>query len=82
MIPAHGSPESDPPPYRLAAPSNELWDMARMTEEFRADDQTVRRWVREGRLPGPTLRRGGRAFWDPADVTPFRDRRLHRIGAE
>jgi hypothetical protein len=82
MIPARESPESDPPPYRLAAPSNELWDMARMTEEFQADDQTIRRWVRERRLPGPTLRRGGRAFWDPADVETFRRNRLRRIGAE
>jgi MerR HTH family regulatory protein len=82
MIPAHESPKSDSPPYRLGAPSNAVWDMARVIEELRADDQTIRRWVREGKLPGPTLRRRGRALWDPADVEPFRRRRLHRIGAE
>jgi hypothetical protein len=69
-------------PFRLDSLSTELWSMARMIEELRADDQTVRRWVREGKLPRPTLRRGGRAFWSPAEVEPFRRRRLHRIGAE
>ena len=56
--------------------------MARWNAELRADDQTIRRWVREGKLSGPTLRRGGRALWDPADVESFRRKRLHRIGAE
>ena len=69
-------------PFRLDPIPTELWDMARMIEELRADDQTIRKWVREGKLPRPTLRRGGRAYWDPADVEPFRRRRLHRIGAE
>ena len=69
-------------PFRLDSPPTRLWDMARMIEELRADDQTIRRWVREGRTPSATLRRGSRAFWDPADVEPFRRRRLHRIGAE
>jgi hypothetical protein len=68
--------------FRLDPHPTEMWSMARMTKELRADDQTVLRWVREGRLPGPCLRRGGRAYWDPTDVTPFRQRRLHRIGAE
>lgn len=68
--------------FRLDPIPPELWDMARMIEELRADDQTIRRWIREGKLPGPTLRRGGRAFWDPAKVEPYRSKRLHRIGAE
>ena len=38
---------------RLESLSGDLWDMARMVREFRADDQTIRRWVRERKLPGP-----------------------------
>jgi hypothetical protein len=53
-----------------------------MVREFRANDQTVRKWVREGKLFGPCLRRDGRAFWDPAAVVFYRDQRLRRIGAE
>jgi predicted site-specific integrase-resolvase len=56
--------------------------MARVFEELGADNQTIRRWVREGKLPRPTLRRGGRGFWDPAGVEPYRSKRLHHIGAE
>jgi hypothetical protein len=69
-------------PFRLSPIPGELWDMARMVDELRADDQTVRRWVREGRLPRPCLRRNNRAFWNPADVACFRRNRLRRIGAE
>jgi hypothetical protein len=69
-------------PFRLHPLSDQLWDMARMIREFRADDQTIRRWVRERRLPGPCLRRDGRAFWDPSDVEFYRRKRLRRIGAE
>jgi hypothetical protein len=69
-------------PFRLDSVPDVLWDMARMILELRADDQTIRRWVRERRLPGPTLRRGGRAYWSPADVHFFRRQRLRRIGAE
>ena len=68
--------------FRLESLPDDVWDMARMAVKLRADDQTIRRWVREGRLPGPTLRRGGRAYWNPADVGPYRRKRLHRIGAE
>ena len=68
--------------FRLESLPDDVWDMARMVVKLRADDQTIRRWVREGRLPGATLRRGGRAFWNPADVEPYRRKRLHRIGAE
>src|SRR5262245_2264071 len=69
-------------PFRLDPLPGELWDMARLVNELRAGDQTIRRWVREGRLPGPCLRRNGRAYWDPADVAFFRRTRLRRIGAE
>jgi Excisionase-like protein len=62
-------------------PAN-LWGMARMVVKLRADDQTIRRWIREGRIPGPTLRRGRRAYWNPSEVEPYRRRRLRRIGAE
>jgi hypothetical protein len=68
--------------FRLSPLPNELWDMARMIDELRADNQTIRRWVREGRLPGRCLRRNGRAFWGAADVAFFRRNRLRRIGAE
>ena len=68
--------------FRLESLPDDLWGMARMVNELRADDQTIRRWVREGRLVGPILRRGGRAYWDPADIDFFRRQRLHRIGAE
>ena len=69
-------------PFRLDSVPDGLWDMAQMILELRADDQTIRRWVRERRLPGPILRRGGRAYWSPADVHFFRRQRLRRIGAE
>jgi hypothetical protein len=69
-------------PFRLSALPDKLWGMARMIDALRADDQTIRRWVREGCLPGPCLRRNGRPYWDPADVESFRRKRLHRIGAE
>jgi hypothetical protein len=69
-------------PFRLSPLPNELWDMTQMIDELRADDQTIRRWVREGRLPRPCLRRNGRAFWNPADVASFRHKRLRSIGAE
>jgi hypothetical protein len=69
-------------PFRLSPLPDQLWDMARMIDELRADDQTVRRWVREGCLPRPCLRRNRRAFWNPADVASFRRNRLRRIGAE
>ena len=72
----------DDGPVRLNSLPGELWGMARMIDELRADDQTVRRWVREGCLPRPCLRRNGRSFWDPADVEHFRRTRLRRIGAE
>jgi hypothetical protein len=68
--------------FRLESLPDRVWDMARMVVKLRADDQTIRRWVREGRLPGPTLRRRGRAFWNPADVEPYRRKQLHRIGVE
>ena len=68
--------------FRLESLPDDVWDMARMVVKLRADDQTIRRWVREGRLPRPILRRGGRAFWNPADVEPYRRKRLRRIGAE
>jgi hypothetical protein len=68
--------------FRLESLPDDVWDMARMVVNLRADDQTIRRWVREGRLPGPTLRCGGRAYWNPADVEPYLRKRLHRIGAE
>jgi hypothetical protein len=74
--------QQDDGPFRLDSLPGELWGMARMVQELRADDQTVRRWVREGCLPGPALRRNGRAYWDPADVDSFLRKRLHRIGAE
>jgi hypothetical protein len=69
-------------PFSLVPVPTDLWDMPRMIEELRADDQTIRRWVRERVLPSPSLRRRGRAYWNPADVEPFRRRRLRRIGAE
>jgi hypothetical protein len=69
-------------PVRLEPLPDRLWGMARMVQELRADDQTIRRWVREERLPGPCLRRKGRAYWDPAAVEFFRRQRLRRIGAE
>jgi hypothetical protein len=69
-------------PFRLESLPSQVWGMARVSEELRADDQTVRRWVRERRLPGPCLRRNGRAYWDPAQIDPFRRTRLRRIGAE
>jgi hypothetical protein len=69
-------------PFRLSPLPDLLWDMARMVDELRADDQTIRRWVREGHLPRPCFRRNGRSFWDPADVERFRRTRLRRIGAE
>lgn len=56
--------------------------MDRLCRELHADDQTVRRWVREGRLARPCLRRDGRAYWSPAEIKPFRQRRLHRLGLE
>jgi hypothetical protein len=68
--------------FCLESLPDDVWDMARMVVKLRADDQTIRRWVREGRLPGPILRRGGRAYWNPADVEPYRRKRLRRIGAE
>jgi hypothetical protein len=69
-------------PFRLSSLPSELWSMARLIEELRADDQTVRRWVRERQLPGPCLRRNGRAYWNPADVEFYRRKRLRRVGAE
>jgi Excisionase-like protein len=72
----------DDGPFRLSSLPEQLWDMARMIDELRADEQTIRRWVREGHLPRPCLRRNGRSFWDPADVAFFRCNRLRRIGAE
>jgi hypothetical protein len=74
--------QQDDGPFRLDSPPTELWSMARMVQELRADDQTIRLWVRQGRLPKPWLRRDGRAYWNPADVDSFRRKRLHRIGAE
>jgi hypothetical protein len=67
-------------PFRLSPLPDELWDIARMVQELKADDQTIRRWIREGRLPRSCLRRNGRAFWDPAGVEFFRRTRLVRIG--
>jgi hypothetical protein len=66
-------------PFRLRRVPCELWSMARMVVQLRADDQTIRRWVREDRLPRPAIRRGGRPLWDPADVEEFRRARLRRI---
>jgi hypothetical protein len=47
---------------RLELLPEDLWATARMIREVRADDQTIRQWVREGRLSRPTLRCGGRAI--------------------
>lgn len=59
-----------------------FWEMARVVQEFRADNQTIRSWVREGRLPGPFDRCAGRAFWNSASVEFYRRQRPHRTGAE
>ena len=56
---------------RLESLPDVLWNMARMVIELRADDQTIRRWVREGELPGPTLRCGGRTCWSPTTFSSF-----------
>ena len=69
-------------PFQLDPLPAELWGMPRMVREFRADDRTIRQWVREGELPGPCMRRGGRAFWNPSAVVFYRDQRLRRIGVE
>ena len=68
--------------FRLDALPPYLCSMGRMVKELRVDDKTIRRWVREGRLPGPTRRRGDRAYRQAADVEPFKARRLRYIGAE
>jgi hypothetical protein len=78
----HPHQADGPDLFRLRALPSELWDVARLGREFRADDQTIRRWVREGRIPLPTLRRRGRPFWSPADVETELQRRLRRIGAK
>jgi hypothetical protein len=57
-------------PFRLESVPCQLWDMARMTDELRADDQTIRRWVREGVLPPPSLRRGA----GPTGLRPMSSR--------
>src|SRR4051812_11804773 len=67
-------------PFLLSPLPDELWDMARMIREFRVDHQTIRRRVREGKLPGPCLHRNGRAFWNPAVVESYRRNRLHPSG--
>jgi hypothetical protein len=79
MIHAHDGSDPDVP-YRLESAPSTLWDMDRLVRELRADDQSIRRWVRVGKLPGPILRRGGRAYWSPADVEPFQRRRFRRLG--
>jgi hypothetical protein len=68
-------------PFRRDLLSTELWSMARMIRALRADDQPIGRWVREGNLPLPILRRGGQAYWSPAEVESFRCRGLRRTGA-
>ena len=75
------SPHADGP-FRLSALPADLWPMGRMAREFRTTPQTISRWVREGKLPGPCLRRDGRAYWDPTAVELYRRQRLRRIGAE
>ncbi|MBV8233859.1 MAG: hypothetical protein JO329_28100 [Planctomycetaceae bacterium] len=68
--------------FRLSALPADLWPMGRMAQEFRTTPQMISRWLRGGKLPGPCLRRGGRAYWDPNDVASHLRNRLRRIGAE
>jgi hypothetical protein len=67
-------------PFRLKPLPDQLWMIERLSQELRARPQTVRGWIRAGRLPGPCLRRDGRAYWDPTTVEDFRRRRAHRLG--
>ena len=48
-------------PFRLSALPDDLWPTERMAQGFRADEQTIRRWVREGGTPRavPPSRRPG-----------------------
>jgi hypothetical protein len=68
--------------FQLRSLPAELWGIDRLCAELRADDPTIRRRVREGRLPGPCLRRGGRAYWAPGDVEPLLRSRRHRLVLE
>jgi hypothetical protein len=79
MIPPGGTPE---PPFKLEAPPNELWTLKRMCREFGVDDSMIHRWVADGRLPKPWVRRGGRPLWAPEQVRPAFSRRQHRLGLE
>lgn len=72
-------PTGGPTAFDLEPLPPDLWPMERLRRELQADEQTIRRWVREGRLAPPCLRRGGQAYWSPSDVEPFRDRRLRRL---
>ena len=48
-------PREDDGRFVLESDPGQLWDVTRMARELRADDQTIRRWVREGKLPEPRV---------------------------
>jgi predicted DNA-binding transcriptional regulator AlpA len=81
MILTHDGPGPDVP-YRLEPPPNELWNLARLCNEFAVSESTIYGWIREGRLPRPWPRRGGRSLWAPEAVRPALERYRHRMGRE
>jgi hypothetical protein len=70
------TPRGHDEPFRLVPLPVCLWGVARMARELRANERTIRRWMRQGRVPKPCLRRDGRSYWDPAQVEPYRRERL------
>jgi hypothetical protein len=79
---AHVPPESDSPPFRLEAPPNELWSLARLCKEFGVSKTSIYEWIRLGRLPRPWLRRGRRQLWAPETVRPALERYWRRRGRD
>jgi hypothetical protein len=67
------------PAFCLEAPPDRLWSLERMAREFDVRESSIRRWVRDGKIPQPWTRRSGKPLWAPEVVRPALLRHRHGV---
>jgi hypothetical protein len=68
--------------FQLTTLPADLLTTRRVAQEFQPAESVVWNLVREGKFAGPSLRRRGRVYWDPAMIERQRNNWLHRIGVD
>lgn len=69
----HDLPQSMVGPAETFTPLLSTEDVCAL---FRRSERSIRRWVKQGRLPA--IRVGGAMFFDPADIRALNESRLKR----